>query len=65
MPGTLLNMALLNLGSPELALRVASYNFLSALTVTFRFDIGGAVMEAQVNPRARSFTMDVKMKEIF
>eukprot|EP00047_Mylnosiga_fluctuans_P015123 m.43539 g.43539 ORF g.43539 m.43539 type:complete len:2596 (+) comp5784_c0_seq3:20-7807(+) len=45
-PGTLLNMALLNLGSPELSLRLAAYNFLSALTATFQFDIGGAVMEA-------------------
>ena len=45
-PGTLLNMALLNLGSPELSLRLASYNFLSALTTTFHFDIGGAVLEA-------------------
>ena len=34
--------------SPELSLRLASYNFLSTLTTTFRFDIGDAVMEAQV-----------------
>jgi neurofibromin 1 len=45
-PGTLLNMALLNLGSPEPALRLASYNFLAAVTTTFNFHIGGKLLEA-------------------
>lgn len=45
-PGTLLNMALLNLGSLDASLRLAAYNFLSALTTTFDFNIGGELMEA-------------------
>eukprot|EP00052_Salpingoeca_macrocollata_P027084 m.255425 g.255425 ORF g.255425 m.255425 type:complete len:2782 (+) comp22689_c2_seq1:322-8667(+) len=45
-PGTLLNMALLNLGSPDPSLRLASYNFLAALTTTFDFHIGGELLEA-------------------
>eukprot|EP00051_Salpingoeca_urceolata_P003452 m.57787 g.57787 ORF g.57787 m.57787 type:complete len:2607 (+) comp12795_c0_seq1:372-8192(+) len=45
-PGTLLNMALLNLGSPDPSLRLAAYNFLAALTVTFDFNIGGQLLEA-------------------
>eukprot|EP00054_Salpingoeca_dolichothecata_P028574 m.218407 g.218407 ORF g.218407 m.218407 type:complete len:2785 (-) comp26259_c1_seq1:68-8422(-) len=45
-PGTLLNMALLNLGSADPVLRLASYNFLAALTTTFDFHIEGELMEA-------------------
>ena len=45
-PGTMLNMALLNLGSPDPSLRLASYNFLAALTTTFDFRIGGELLEA-------------------
>ncbi|KAI8050945.1 hypothetical protein BDF22DRAFT_745143 [Syncephalis plumigaleata] len=36
-PGTLLNMALLNLGSGDANLRSASYNLLYSLSVTFNF----------------------------
>jgi neurofibromin 1 len=45
-PGTLLNMALLNLGSSEPRLRQAAYNLLAAATTTFAFQIGGQLLEA-------------------
>ncbi|KAI0973171.1 GTPase [Xylaria arbuscula] len=36
-PGTLLNLALMNLASPDQALRIASYNLLGALCQAFKF----------------------------
>ncbi|KAI1293389.1 GTPase [Xylaria venustula] len=36
-PGTLLNLALMNLASPDEALRIASYNLLGALCQAFKF----------------------------
>ncbi|XP_021921694.1 neurofibromin isoform X3 [Zootermopsis nevadensis] len=44
-PGTLLNMALLNLGSPDPNLRTAAYNQLCALTATFDLKIEGQLLE--------------------
>lgn len=44
-PGTLLNMALLNLGSPNPNLRIAAYNHLCALTATFGLKIKGQLLE--------------------
>jgi len=44
-PGTLLNMALLNLGSPDPNLRIAAYNHLCALTATFGLKIEGQLLE--------------------
>lgn len=44
-PGTLLNMALLNLGSPDPNLRTAAYNHLCALTATFGLRIEGQLLE--------------------
>ncbi|KAJ0182942.1 hypothetical protein K1T71_000918 [Dendrolimus kikuchii] len=44
-PGTLLNMALLNLGSCEPNLRTAAYNQLCALTATFHLKIEGQLLE--------------------
>lgn len=44
-PGTLLNMALLNLGSPDPNLRTAAYNLLCALTATFGLKIEGQLLE--------------------
>ncbi|XP_071652252.1 neurofibromin isoform X2 [Temnothorax longispinosus] len=44
-PGTLLNMALLNLGSPDPNLRTAAYNHLCALTATFGLKIEGQLLE--------------------
>ncbi|KAJ8938296.1 hypothetical protein NQ318_020355 [Aromia moschata] len=46
-PGTLLNMALLNLGSPDPNLRTAAYNQLCALTATFDLKIEGQLLETQ------------------
>ncbi|XP_063836459.1 neurofibromin-like [Ostrinia nubilalis] len=43
-PGTLLNMALLNLGSCDPNLRTAAYNQLCALTTTFHLKIEGQLM---------------------
>ncbi|CAG8787584.1 1760_t:CDS:2, partial [Racocetra fulgida] len=39
-PGTLLNMALLNIGSEDPNLRLAAYNLLVALSLIFNFDVG-------------------------
>lgn len=44
-PGTLLNMALLNLGSSDPNLRTAAYNQLCALTATFDLKIVGQLLE--------------------
>ncbi|XP_044015830.1 neurofibromin isoform X2 [Aphidius gifuensis] len=44
-PGTLLNMALLNLGSCDPNLRTAAYNQLCALTTTFDLKIEGQLLE--------------------
>ncbi|XP_075145354.1 neurofibromin 1 isoform X2 [Haematobia irritans] len=46
-PGTLLNMALLNLGSADPNLRTAAYNLLCALTATFDLKIEGQLLETQ------------------
>lgn len=46
-PGTLLNMALLNLGSTDPNLRTAAYNLLCALTATFNLKIEGQLLETQ------------------
>ncbi|CAH0561866.1 unnamed protein product [Brassicogethes aeneus] len=46
-PGTLLNMALLNLGSSDPHLRTAAYNQLCALTATFDLKIEGQLLETQ------------------
>ncbi|XP_064619782.1 neurofibromin-like isoform X5 [Lineus longissimus] len=44
-PGTLLNVALLNLGSSDPCLRSAAYNLLCALTQTFDLRIEGQLLE--------------------
>ncbi|KAF7274462.1 hypothetical protein GWI33_012883 [Rhynchophorus ferrugineus] len=46
-PGTLLNMALLNLGVHDPTLRTAAYNLLCALTATFDLKIEGQLLETQ------------------
>ena len=45
-PGTLLNMALLNFGSDDATLRLAAYNLLYSLSVAFNFDVGNQLVEA-------------------
>uniref|UniRef100_A0A5S6QDW1 Ras-GAP domain-containing protein n=1 Tax=Trichuris muris TaxID=70415 RepID=A0A5S6QDW1_TRIMR len=46
-PGTLLNMALLNLGSTDPSLRTAAYNLLCALAATFNFRMEGQLLETK------------------
>ncbi|POG62935.1 hypothetical protein GLOIN_2v1784706 [Rhizophagus irregularis DAOM 181602=DAOM 197198] len=46
-PGTLLNMALLNIGSDDPNLRLAAYNLLVALSLIFNFDVGGQLLGAK------------------
>jgi hypothetical protein len=46
-PGTLLNMALLNMGSEDPDLRLAAYNLLCLLSYIFNFDIGNQLMTAK------------------
>ncbi|XP_036229152.1 neurofibromin isoform X3 [Bactrocera oleae] len=45
-PGTLLNMALLNLGTSDPTLRLAAYNLLCSLTCSFDLKIEGQLLEA-------------------
>ena len=44
-PGTLLNVALLNLGSSDPSLRSAAYNLLCSLTQTFELRIESQLLE--------------------
>ncbi|RKP38437.1 hypothetical protein BJ085DRAFT_18762 [Dimargaris cristalligena] len=45
-PGTLLNMALLNSGSDDPNLRLTAYNLLYALSLNFNFDVGNLLFNA-------------------
>ncbi|KAI9027661.1 hypothetical protein CLU79DRAFT_697324 [Phycomyces nitens] len=46
-PGRLLNMALLNIGSSDPELRVSAYSLLCSLSVAFRFDVGNQLMHTR------------------
>ncbi|CAO3639828.1 unnamed protein product [Cunninghamella echinulata] len=46
-PGRLLSMALLNVGNEDPGIRLAAYNLLYALSVTFRFDMSNQLLNAQ------------------
>lgn len=46
-PGTLLNMAMLNMGSEDANLRLASYNLLYSLSASFNFDVGNQILSAK------------------
>ncbi|ORX62830.1 hypothetical protein DM01DRAFT_1403269 [Hesseltinella vesiculosa] len=46
-PGRLLNMALLNIGSDDPNLRLAAYNLLYSLSMTFDFDVGKQLLDAR------------------
>ncbi|KAI8076544.1 uncharacterized protein B0P05DRAFT_546306 [Gilbertella persicaria] len=46
-PGRLLNMALLNIGSENPGLRLTAYNLLYSLSLSFRFDIGNQLLNAR------------------
>ncbi|KAJ3055682.1 Ras GTPase activating protein ira2 [Rhizophlyctis rosea] len=64
-PGTLLNMALLNLGSEEANLRVASYNLLYALSTSFDFDIASRLLDAKglcIPPNNQTFVVELSRR---
>ena len=44
LPGVLLNMALLNLCSDDITLRLSSYQFLETLSLVFNFDVQNTVL---------------------
>lgn len=46
-PGTLLNMSLLNIGSDDPNLRLAAYDLLVALSMSFNFDVGKQLLSAK------------------
>ncbi|KAG9288022.1 hypothetical protein G9A89_017617 [Geosiphon pyriformis] len=46
-PGTLLNIALLNFGSDDPNLRLAAYNLLAALSISFNFDVRNQLLSAK------------------
>ncbi|CAO3650284.1 unnamed protein product [Mucor fragilis] len=46
-PGRLLNMALLNIGSVDPSLRLAAYNLLYAISITFHFEVGNQLLDAR------------------
>jgi hypothetical protein len=46
-PGRLLNMALLNIGSDDPDLRLAAYNLLYSLSLSFRFDISNRLLNSR------------------
>ena len=46
-PGTLLNMALLNMGHDDPQLRQAAYNLLCVLSLIFNFDVGNQLLAAK------------------
>ncbi|KAG1458627.1 hypothetical protein G6F46_006647 [Rhizopus delemar] len=46
-PGRLLNMALLNVGSDDPNLRLTAYNLLYALSITFHFDLSNQLLDAK------------------
>jgi hypothetical protein len=45
-PGRILNLAMLNLGGDDPALRLAAYNLLHSLCISFRFSIAQKLMHA-------------------
>ncbi|CAG8509250.1 3861_t:CDS:10, partial [Acaulospora colombiana] len=46
-PGTLLNMALLNIGSEDPNLRLAAYDLLVSLSLIFNFDVGNQLLSTK------------------
>ncbi|GAB5590022.1 Ras GTPase activating protein ira2 [Umbelopsis nana] len=46
-PGRLLNMALLNIGSDDPDLRLAAYNLLYSLSLSFRFDVSNRLLNSK------------------
>lgn len=46
-PGRLLNMALLNIGNSDPGLRLAAYNLLYSLSLSFKFNVGNQLLNAK------------------
>ncbi|KAI9256885.1 hypothetical protein BY458DRAFT_441589 [Sporodiniella umbellata] len=46
-PGRLLNMALLNMGSADHSLRLAAYSLLYSISLSFKFNIGNRLLNAK------------------
>lgn len=64
-PGRLLNMALLNIGSDDPNLRLAAYNLLYALSMTFNFDVGKQLLDAKdlcLPANSTSFIVNISEK---
>ncbi|KAI0202508.1 GTPase [Astrocystis sublimbata] len=61
-PGTLLNLALLNLAAPDQALRIASYNLLGALCQAFKFKAASKFMcinDVHLPPEPNQFIINM------
>ncbi|KAJ3298331.1 Ras GTPase activating protein ira2 [Borealophlyctis nickersoniae] len=64
-PGTLLNMALLNLGSEDANLRLASYNLCCALSSSFDFDVASRLLGAGglcIPPNNQTFVVELSRR---
>lgn len=64
-PGRLLNMALLNIGSNDPSLRLAAYNLLYTLSVTFHFEVGNQLLDARdlcLPANSTAFIVDISEK---
>ncbi|KAI8975307.1 hypothetical protein BDF20DRAFT_914255 [Mycotypha africana] len=64
-PGRLLNMALLNIGSNDPSLRLAAYNLLYALSITFHFEVGNQLLDAKdlcLPANSTAFIVDISEK---
>ncbi|KAI1816647.1 GTPase [Poronia punctata] len=61
-PGTLLNLALINLAAPDSGLRIASYNLLGALCQAFRFKAASkfvGVRDVHIPPDPNQFIVNM------
>lgn len=58
-PGRLLNMALLNIGSDDPNLRLAAYNLLYALSMTFNFDVGKQLLDAKGKEKVTLIALNI------
>ncbi|KAI0397175.1 GTPase [Xylariaceae sp. FL0594] len=61
-PGTLLNLALMNLAAPDPGLRIASYNLLGALCQAFRFKAASkfvGVRDVHIPPDPNQFIINI------
>ncbi|KAI7870568.1 hypothetical protein BDF14DRAFT_1771252 [Spinellus fusiger] len=64
-PGRLLNMALLNIGSEDPSLRLAAYNLLYAISRAFNFDVGKQLLDTKdlcLPSNSTEFVIDISKK---